>query len=166
MSCCGSSGTKSTGTGEYLRISVRVRCASSVGPSCVETKVSSLAATGDYLLKPATQVTALRNSSFYSVVNPALLGDLDPDRKAEMAAVQAQLSAPDAYLALLPVGLGSYSGEFDRIFTDAFQRIVLRGQDIHQVLEIEGRQMQHVLDEAKAPCWSPDPPSQGTCQVK
>ena len=31
---------------------------------------------------------------------------------------------------------------------------------------IEGRQMQHVLDEAKAPCWSPDPPSQGTCQVK
>jgi multiple sugar transport system substrate-binding protein len=100
------------------------------------------------------------------VVNAALLGDLDPDRKAEMAAVQAQQSAPDAHLALLPVGLGSYSGEFDRIFTDAFQRIVLRGQDIHQVLQLEGRQMQHVLDEAKAPCWSPDPPSQGTCQVK
>lgn len=120
----------------------------------------------DYLLKPATQVTALRNSSFYSVVNAALLGDLDPDRKAEMAAVQAQQSAPDAHLALLPVGLGSYSGEFDRIFTDAFQRIVLRGQDIHQVLQLEGPQMQHVLDEAKAPCWSPDPPSQGTCQVK
>jgi hypothetical protein len=26
--------------------------------------------------------------------------------------------------------------------------------------------MQRVLDAAKAPCWSPDPPSQGTCQVK
>jgi multiple sugar transport system substrate-binding protein len=120
----------------------------------------------DYLLKPATQVTALRDSSFYSVVNAALLGDLDPDRKEEMAAVQAQQSAPDAHLALLPVGLGSYGGEFDRIFTDAFQRIVLRGEDIHQVLQLEGRQMQHVLDEAKAPCWSPDPPSQGTCQMR
>jgi len=120
----------------------------------------------DYLLNPATQVTALRDSSFYSVVNAALLGEVDPDRKAEMAAVQAQQNAPGAHVALLPVGLGSYSGEFDRIFTDTFQRIVLHGQDIHQVLQLEGRQMQHVLDEAKAPCWSPDPPSQGTCQVK
>jgi multiple sugar transport system substrate-binding protein len=119
----------------------------------------------NYLLKPDTQVTALRVSSFYSVVNAALLGDLDPDRKAEMAAVQAQQSAPDAHPALLPEGLGSHSGEFDRIFTDTFQRIVLRGQDIHQVLQLEGKQMQHVLDEANAPCWSPDQPSQGTCQV-
>jgi multiple sugar transport system substrate-binding protein len=120
----------------------------------------------DYLLKPATQVTVLRFSSFYSVVNADLLGDLDPDRKAEMTAVQAQQSAPDAHPALLPAGLGSHTDEFDRIFTDTFQRIVLRGQDIHQVLQVEGRQMQHVLDEAKAPCWSPDQPSQGTCQVK
>jgi len=120
----------------------------------------------DYLLTPATQVTALRDSSFYSVVDAALLGDLDPDRKAEMAAVEAQQRAPDAHPALLPVGLASHSGEFDRIFADTFQRIVLSGQDIHQVLQLEGREMQHVLDEAKAPCWSPDPPSQGTCQVK
>lgn len=120
----------------------------------------------DYLLKPATQVTVLRDSSFYSVVSADRLGDIDPDRKAEMAAVEAQQSAPDAHLALAPVGLGSYSDEFDRIFADTFQRIVLHGQDIHQVLQLEGRQMQHVLDAAKAACWSPDPPSQGTCQVK
>jgi len=43
---------------------------------------------------------------------------------------------------------------------------VLRGQEIRQVLEAEGKQMQRVLDAAQAPCWSPDPPSQGTCQVK
>jgi multiple sugar transport system substrate-binding protein len=120
----------------------------------------------DYLLKPQTQITTLRVSSFYPVVNAAIPGDLDPGLKAEMAAVQAQQNAPDAHPALLPVGLGSHSGEFDRIFTDTYQRIVLRGQDIHQVLQLEGKQMQRVLDEAKAPCWSPDPPSQGTCQVK
>ncbi len=124
----------------------------------------------EYLLKPATQITTLRVSSFYPVVKAPIPGDLDPGVKAEMAAVQAQQNAPDAHPALLPVGLGSHSGEFDRIFSDTFQRIVLRGQDIHQVLQAEGRQMQHVLDDAKAPCWSPDPASppgnQGTCQVK
>jgi len=120
----------------------------------------------DYLLQPATQITTLRVSSFYPVVKAPIPGNLDPGLKAEMAAVQAQQDAPDAHPALLPVGLGSHSGEFDRIFTDTYQRIVLRGQDIHRVLQLEGRQMQHVLDEAKAPCWAPDPPSQGTCQVK
>ena len=120
----------------------------------------------DYLLQPATQITTLRVSSFYPVVKAPIPGNLDPGLKAEMAAVQAQQDAPDAHPALLPVGLGSHSGEFDRIFTDTYQRIVLRGQDIHRVLQLEGKQMQHVLDEAKAPCWAPDPPSQGTCQVK
>jgi len=120
----------------------------------------------DYLMQPVTQITTLRVSSFYPVVKAPIPGDLDPGLKAEMAAVQAQQNAPDAHPALLPVGLGSHSGEFDRIFTDTYQRIVLRGQDIHKVLQLEGRQMQHVLDEANAPCWLPDPPSQGTCQVR
>ena len=120
----------------------------------------------DFLLKPDTQITTLRVSSFFPVVDAPVPADLDPGLKAEMTAVQAQQKAPDARPALLPVGLGSHSGEFDRIFTDTFQRIVIRGQDIKQVLAIEGKQMQRVLDEAKAPCWSPDPPSQGTCQVR
>ncbi len=119
-----------------------------------------------YLLKPETQITTLRVSSFYPVVNTPIPPNLDPGLKAELAAVQAQQSASDARPALLPVGLGSHSGEFDRIFTDTFQRIVIRGQNIHEVLQLEGKQMQHVLDEAKAPCWSPDPASTGTCQVK
>jgi multiple sugar transport system substrate-binding protein len=119
-----------------------------------------------YLLQPATQITTLRVSSFFPVVKASIPADLDPGLKAEMAAVEAQQAAPDAHPALLPVGLGSHSGEFDRIFTDTFQRIVLRGQNVLRVLQLEGRQMQRVLDAAKAPCWSPDPPSQGTCQVK
>lgn len=119
-----------------------------------------------FLLKPETQITTLRVSSFYPVVNAPIPSDLDPGLKAELAAVQTQQNAPDAHPALLPVGLGSHSGEFDRIFTDTFQRIVLRGQNIRQVLDLEGKQMQHVLDEAQSPCWSPDPASTGTCQVK
>jgi len=119
-----------------------------------------------FLLKPATQITTLRVSSFYPVVKSPLPSDLDPGLRAEIGAVQAQQDAPESHPALLPVGLGSHGGEFDRIFTDTFQRIVLRGQDIGQVLQAESNQMQRVLDAAGAPCWLPDSPSQGTCRVK
>ena len=120
----------------------------------------------DYLLKPETQVTTLRVTSFFPVVKVAIPEDLDPGMKLEAQAVAQQQTAPDAKPVLLPVGLGSHGGEFDRLFTDTFQRAVLRGQTIHEVVQREAQDMQHVLDAAKAPCWSPDPPSQGTCQVK
>lgn len=120
----------------------------------------------DYLLKPETQIATLRASSFFPVVRVALPADLDPGLKLEGSAVAAQQSAPDALPTLLPVGLGTHGGEFDKIFVDTFQRVVLRGQPVKQVLDREAEEMQRVLDAAKAPCWSPDPVSQGTCKVK
>jgi multiple sugar transport system substrate-binding protein len=120
----------------------------------------------DYLLKPETQITTLRASSFFPVVKVTLPDDLDPGLKLEAAAVQAQQSAHDALPTLLPIGLGSHGGEFDKIFVDTFQRVVLRDQPVKQVLDREAQDMQRVLDAAKAPCWSPDPISQGTCMVK
>jgi multiple sugar transport system substrate-binding protein len=119
-----------------------------------------------FLLKPATQITTLRVSGFYPVVKAPLPGDLDPGLRAVITAVEAQQEASQSHPALLPVGLGAHTGEFDRIFTDTFQRIVVRGQDIEQVLRVEGRTMQRVLDAAAAPCWPPDPPSQAPCRVK
>jgi multiple sugar transport system substrate-binding protein len=120
----------------------------------------------DYLLKPETQITTLRASSFFPVVQVALPEDLDPGLKLEGAAVAAQQGAKDALPTLLPVGLGSHGGEFDKIFVDTFQRVVLRGQPVKQVLDREAEDMQRLLDTAKAPCWSPDPASEGTCKVK
>lgn len=120
----------------------------------------------DYLLKPDTQIATLRASSFFPVVKVALPTDLDPGLKLEAAAVAEQQTARDALPTLLPVGLGSHGGEFDKIFVDTFQRVVLRDQPVKQVLDREAEEMQRVLDEAKAPCWSPDPVSQGTCKVK
>ena len=120
----------------------------------------------DYLLKPDTQIMTLRASSFFPVVKVALPTDLDPGLKLEAAAVAEQQGAHDALPTLLPVGLGSHNGEFDKIFVDTFQRVVLRDQPVKQVLDREAEDMQHVLDTAKAPCWTPDPVSEGTCKVK
>jgi len=120
----------------------------------------------DYLLKPETQIATLRASSFFPVVKVALPADLDPGLKLEAAAVADQQGAHDALPTLLPVGLGSHGGEFDKIFVDTFQRVVLRDQPVKQVLDREAEDMQRVLDAAKAPCWAPDPVTQDTCKVK
>jgi multiple sugar transport system substrate-binding protein len=120
----------------------------------------------DYLLQPETQIATLRASFFFPVVKVALPTDLDVGLKLEAQAVQQQQTAPDALPTLLPVGLGSHGGEFDKIFVDTFQRIVLRDQPAKDVLAREAEDMQRVLNAAQTPCWSPDPPSQGTCQVK
>ncbi|HEY2619303.1 MAG TPA: ABC transporter substrate-binding protein [Acetobacteraceae bacterium] len=120
----------------------------------------------DYLLQPETQIATLRASFFFPVVKVALPTDLEVGLKLEAQAVQQQQTAPDALPTLLPVGLGSHNGEFDKIFVDTFQRIVLRDQPVQDVLAREAEDMQRVLNAAQAPCWSPDPPSQGACQVK
>jgi multiple sugar transport system substrate-binding protein len=43
---------------------------------------------------------------------------------------------------------------------------VLRNQPVQQVLEEQARIMQGIIDETKASCWPPDPPSDGPCKVK
>ncbi len=134
-------------------------------PTTAPDKAASLQLI-DYLLKPETQIATLRASSFFPVVKADLPADLDPGLKLEAAAVQQQQSAKDALPTLLPVGLGSHGGEFDKVFLDTFQRIVLRGQPVKDVLEHETADMQRALDAAQAPCWSPDPPSQFTCKIK
>ena len=53
-----------------------------------------------------------------------------------------------------------------QLIRNAFDRVVLEGEDIQSVLDEEGANLQALMDETGAPCWSPDPPSDGPCQVK
>jgi multiple sugar transport system substrate-binding protein len=80
--------------------------------------------------------------------------------------VQAQSKSPDAKVALLPIGLGAKGGEFNKVQLDTFQRIVIKNEDITKVLSDEAAILQTVMNDTKAPCWRPDPPSTGPCQVK
>ena len=84
----------------------------------------------------------------------------------EASAVEAQANAPDALPALLPVGLGERGGEINQIFRNAFDRVVLDGEDIDTVLAEEAANLQALMNETGAPCWAPDPPSDGPCQVE
>ncbi len=119
----------------------------------------------EYLSRPPTQILTLKTSSFFPADALPTPTDLEPGLKAEGDAVAKMLAAPDAKPALLPVGLGAKGGEFDKIFLDTFQLIVLRHEAPAAVLKREGEAMQRILNDVHAKCWAPDPPSSGTCQV-
>jgi multiple sugar transport system substrate-binding protein len=120
----------------------------------------------EYLTQPSTQITTLRENAFFPVVKADTPSDLDKGTSMEAAAVAAQSAASNALPALLPVGLGAKGGEYNKVFTDSFQRIVLKNEDIQTVLDDETKILQGILNDTKAACWAPDPPSTGPCQVK
>jgi len=120
----------------------------------------------DFLLQPETQGRVLQDLAFFPVVGGVDTADLPEGVAIEAAAVEAQAASPDALPALLPVGLGDRGGEINEIYRNAFSRIVLNGEDIQTVLDEEGAALQSLLDETGAPCWPPDAPSEGACQLQ
>ncbi|MBO9394242.1 ABC transporter substrate-binding protein [Caldilinea sp.] len=120
----------------------------------------------EYLTRPEVQGRVLKELGFFPVVAGVDTSDLPPGIAIEAEAVAAQSNAPNALPALLPVGLGARGGEINQIFRNAFDRVVLNGEDIRTVLDEEGAKLQALMDETGAPCWAPDPPSDGPCQVQ
>jgi multiple sugar transport system substrate-binding protein len=120
----------------------------------------------DYLTQPQTQIVTARSVGFFPVVKAELPPDLDPGLKQAAVAIENMESAKDALPALLPIGLGERAGEFDRVFMTTFQRIVLRGETPRAVLDREAETLNRLMNETGAPCWQPDPPGTGACQVQ
>ena len=119
-----------------------------------------------HMLDPETQIATLRATNFFPVVDVELPGDLPPSVQAAGAAVAIMSASVDANPGLLPAGLGDKGGDFNRVFVDAFERIVLAGQPIDRVLEDQKKALQRIMDETGAPCWAPDAPSEGACPVE
>jgi multiple sugar transport system substrate-binding protein len=122
----------------------------------------------DFLTRPQTQTRTGSVLSFFPVLEGAKLSgsDVPPYLAAESTAAEKYNSNKKAITALLPVGLGTRSDEFNKAYQDTFGRILLRNEDVQAVLNDEAGQLQKLLADQKAPCWPPDPPSSGTCQIK
>ncbi len=84
----------------------------------------------EYLTRPDVQGMVLNELGFFPVVAGVDTSDLPVGIAIEAGAVAAQSSSADALPALLPVGLGDRGGEINQIFRNAFDRIVLNGEDI------------------------------------
>jgi multiple sugar transport system substrate-binding protein len=112
----------------------------------------------DLFTQPATQARLLALFSFFPVVKTDLSG-LPAGVQLASSGMAATLNAPDGIASRLPVQLGRKNGEFNKIYVDAFTRIVLRGEDIRRVLNEESRWLNDLLEDARVPCWAPDAPS-------
>ncbi len=119
-----------------------------------------------YMMQPETQIATLRATNFFPVVDVELPDDLPPAVKASGAAVAAMSSAADANPGLLPSGLGDKGGDFNRVFDDTFERIILAGQPIEAVLQDQKKTLAAIMEDTGAPCWAPDTPSEGACPVE
>jgi multiple sugar transport system substrate-binding protein len=120
----------------------------------------------DYLTEPQTQIATARSVGFFPVVKMELPADLEPGLRLAAAAIAKMQSAQDALPAVPPIGLGQRSGEFDKVFMDTFQLVVLHRQNPRAVLDREAETLNRLMTETGAPCWQPDPPSTGACQVQ
>jgi len=120
----------------------------------------------DYLTLPKTQITLARTVGFSPVVSTKLPPDLDLGLKLGAGAIAEMQSAKDALPTLPPIGLGQRDAEFDRVFLETFQLIVLRSQKPRPVLDREAEILKRLMSETGTPCWQPDPPSTGACQVQ
>ncbi len=119
----------------------------------------------EYLTRPDVQAAVLRDLGFFPIVDDVDTSNLPEGVAIELEAVADQSNSADAIPALLPVGLGERGGEINQIFRNAFDRIVLNGEDIQTVLDEEAATLQALMDETGAPCWAPDPIGDGPCQI-
>jgi multiple sugar transport system substrate-binding protein len=118
-----------------------------------------------YMLQPETQVATLRATNFFPVIDVALPDDMPASVKASGPAIAAMSGAPDALPVLLPMGLGDLNGQFNQVYADTFERIILGGQDIRAVLDEQAVALRALIDQSGARCWAPDAPSEGPCPV-
>lgn len=123
------------------------------------------AATIEHLIKPETQIAMARELGFFPVVKADLPADLPGGIKLLVEGVAKTQGAKDALVSLLPVGLGAKGGEFNKVYLDTFQAIVLRGAPIRATLDANAVTLQTIMNETKAPCWAPDKASDGPCKV-
>jgi multiple sugar transport system substrate-binding protein len=119
----------------------------------------------NYMLQPETQIATLRATNFFPVEEVALPDDMPASVRISGPAIAAMIGAADALPALLPVGLGDLGGQFNQVYIDTFERIILANQDIRDVLDSQAEALRRIMDEAGAPCWAPDAPSDGPCPV-
>ena len=69
--------------------------------------------------------------------------------------VNKQVSSKDAILAMIP-SLGPKGGEFCKAYREAFERIVLKGEDIQTVINEIGPKLLKLFEEVGAPLPPPD----------
>jgi multiple sugar transport system substrate-binding protein len=117
----------------------------------------------NWLTRPTQQAAAGSSLGFFPVIQHAGVAG----SQAEEYAVDAKYrAAANGIESTLPAGLGARTDEFTRVYQDTFDRIVVHHEDIQTVLNDERLVLQRIVNDARAPCWLPDPSGKGPCQIE
>jgi multiple sugar transport system substrate-binding protein len=117
----------------------------------------------DWLTRPRQQAAASASLGFSPVIQGVQLSGA-PAAESRVASIYQ--SDREGVVSVPPAGLGGSADAFTSVYQDTFTRIVLHGEDIATVLNEEAGRLQRLVDDAKAPCWLPDTPSRGPCQIR
>lgn len=71
----------------------------------------------------------------------------------------------DALPVMLPLGMGELNGQFNQVYADTFEQIVLGGRPIRETLDAQAEVLRGLMTQANARCWKPDAASEGACPV-
>jgi multiple sugar transport system substrate-binding protein len=120
----------------------------------------------DYMTTPTVQSITASQLGFSPVLSSGMPADMPAYAKSIANAVIAMGKAPNAKVSLLPIGLATRSGDFNKIMQDSFTRIVIKGEDIKTVINEQATALNAIMTDVKARCWAPDPASTGPCQAQ
>ncbi|RLE85076.1 MAG: carbohydrate ABC transporter substrate-binding protein [Thermoprotei archaeon] len=109
----------------------------------------------EYLTRPEVQTLVLEKVGFFPTVKEAA-GKVPAGALRILAeGVTTQTGAPYALVAMIP-SLGPLSGEFTALYREAFERIILKGEDIGSVIADVGPRIMKLFEEVGAPLPPPD----------
>jgi multiple sugar transport system substrate-binding protein len=120
----------------------------------------------DYMTKAEAQASTLNAIGFYPVTGGDLPASAPAWQRLMTAAVKTQAADAKALPVLIPQGLGAKGGDFNKVYRDTFTEIVINKADIKATLDKQKAILQTVMNDAKAPCWAPDPVKAGEpCKI-
>jgi multiple sugar transport system substrate-binding protein len=120
----------------------------------------------DYLTEPVIQNRTLRETGFFPVVTSDGGNDVPRYLQALSAAVSEQANSIDSIPTLLPIGLGERGGDYNNLFMLTFSEIVLESKNITATLNTNAAELQKMVDEENAKCWSPDISEERPCKIE
>lgn len=120
----------------------------------------------EYMLVFEIQIVILWVINFFFVVDVDLFDDLLLVVVVVGDVIVKMSGVVDVNFGLLFVGLGDKGGDFNCVFVDSFECIVLVGQDICIVLDDQKGMFEVIMQEIGVVCWVFDVLFDGVCLVE
>ncbi len=106
----------------------------------------------DYLLQADVQLQILIDTGFLPVTGDIVAQRLTRDLQQLIDSTARQLQAQDAIVTTLPYVNGEAGATFNQIYLNSFTRIILRHQDVTQILQEQTEKLKRLIESSGMLC--------------